>query len=307
MSLTAALSELGVASHDAIQHPIQDSTGEPIQVEIADMSSTQSADNVNEPLTETHTGPPAVVFKCAPCHLQFITEKRLQNHVRYSPAHSTGSGSATTGKENANFKNTQGPKFHFTAYKGVNRTSPTHATQPESPMTAEPFGMRPALHDEVSRLLEAHNLLWEFVELDDSEGSLEEYVTSIKGTFTCTNARCCSPQTWTSWKVALTIREFSDARYNARVYYQRCRCCKSVCEPELDGTYADRIAYRLKKWSGIAMDPPPHSNPTPHAAHLCEGCRAGYCNHTEDFEPNFPVVTSAQMNRVPGRRQHESG
>ncbi|KAK4888812.1 hypothetical protein LTR27_012343 [Elasticomyces elasticus] len=182
MSLTSGLSELSLTSHDAIEQHIEDSTAHIMPLENAKMSGTQSANNENTPLAEAHEAPPTVVFNCAPCHLRFITEKRLGNHIRYSPAHATDSGRVTTkGKENAgNVKNTQDQPFHFSAYKGVNRTSPAHATQPESPTTPEPFGMRPALHDEVSRLLEAHNLLWEFVELDDSEGSLEEYVTSIK-------------------------------------------------------------------------------------------------------------------------------
>ncbi|KAK4949229.1 hypothetical protein LTR10_011845 [Elasticomyces elasticus] len=198
MSLTAALSELSVVSHDAMQHPIQDSTGQPIQPRIAEMSGTQSTDNVNEPLAETHTGPPAVIFKCAQCNLHFNTEKRLRNHIRYSPAHTTGSGSA---KKNGRRSDSNPQRFRIqadrrdshasTAFNGVNRnftfdqilpnlpTSPGHTIRPKIPVTADLYDMRPDLHDDVLRLLEPYGLSFGFFTTDNPQGQLQEYDTSI--------------------------------------------------------------------------------------------------------------------------------
>ncbi|KAK5712186.1 hypothetical protein LTR17_018052 [Elasticomyces elasticus] len=249
MSLTSALSELSLASHDVIQ------TAQTIQAEGAGTSSTQITNNENKPLLEAHEAPSDVVFRCTLCHLHFKTEKRLQNHIRYSRAHSIGSGSATT----------------------------------EDPITYDSFDMRPALHGDVSRLLEAYNLSFMFV-VDDGQRSLKEKVTSIRGTFTCTNADCSFPQTWMSGKVAITIKMYARGQYNARVYYQRCKSCDFVCRPELDSTYAERVSYRLAKWSGKRMQALPHGANAPHDPRLCEGCRAGYPEHTKSFDPNIRVI-----------------
>ncbi|KAK5708454.1 hypothetical protein LTR97_000995 [Elasticomyces elasticus] len=277
MSLTAALSELSVASHDAMQHPIQDSTGQPIQPENAEMNGTQSTDNINEPLAETHTAPPAVVFKCAPCNLHFNNEKRLKNHIRYSPAHSTGSGGATTKSPHLGAQ-TQVPPFHYTAFKGVDRKSTSgQATRPGNPKTAASFDMRPALHDDVSRLLKAYGLSFRFFPIDNSQTSLQEYDTHIMGIYTCTNSACS--RTWKSGLAAITIRKYPKNQYNARVYHQRCVNCRSVCRPELDSSYAERVSYRLAVWSGVAVQAPPYTErlTKPHEEELCEGCKAGHC------------------------------
>jgi hypothetical protein len=49
---------------------------------------------------------------------------------------------------------------------------------------------------------------------------------------------------------------------------------------KLDGSYAERVVYRLKKWSGIDVEQPFFSDEHngPHLTALCEGCRNGRCN-----------------------------
>lgn len=84
------------------------------------------------------------------------------------------------------------------------------------------------------------------------------------------------------------IRMYPQAQYNARVYHQRCKDCTTLGRLVLDGDcYAERVTYWLKKWNGIAVQPPPNSGQSrgPHNRELCEGCRAGHCtNSNEDLE-----------------------
>ncbi|KAE8334455.1 hypothetical protein BDV24DRAFT_145839 [Aspergillus arachidicola] len=142
------------------------------------------------------------------------------------------------------------------------------------------WSMYPSHHDNVSRLLEEDNLYFEFYELDNTEDCTEEYDTNIMGRFICRN-RACSSKGWSSKKIAITMRMYPGAKYNVRVYHQRCKSCDSLSRPSLDNSYAERVVYRLKKWSGIQMSLPHYSgkNKGPsHNSDLCEGCRHGHCN-----------------------------
>lgn len=49
--------------------------------------------------------------------------------------------------------------------------------------------------------------------------------------------------------------------------------------PMPDDSYAERVAYRLLKWSGADQERPEYSGGSkgPHRSELCEGCRAGHC------------------------------
>lgn len=144
------------------------------------------------------------------------------------------------------------------------------------------WSLRPNLHDAVDELLQDEGLTFTFHPNDDS-GCLEEYDTNIMGAFECSNRRCASRR-WTSKKIAITIRMYQRKRYNARVYHQRCRSCNWLSSPSLDSSYAERISYRLKKWSAIPVTPPPYlerSGP-PHRRDLCEGCEAGHCTAGRD-------------------------
>ncbi len=138
--------------------------------------------------------------------------------------------------------------------------------------------MYQTLHDDVSRLLEEDDLNFDFNEHDDTRNCTKEYDTNIMGRFICRN-HACNSNGWSSKKIAITIRMYRGAQYNARVYNQRCQKCNRLGEPRLDGSYAERVAYRLKKWCGIEMDPPSYSGQSkgPHQSTLCEGCKNGHC------------------------------
>lgn len=125
------------------------------------------------------------------------------------------------------------------------------------------------------------DLYFGFHENDNTGNSIKQYDTNIMGRFTCPNAACGSTG-WSSKKVAITIRMYPGAQYNARVYNQRCQECKKLGEPQLDDSYAERVAYRLKKWSGIEMDKPTYSGQStgPHHKNLCEGCKDGHCTQS---------------------------
>ena len=142
------------------------------------------------------------------------------------------------------------------------------------------WSMYPALHDDVSRLLEEDDLHFDFHRNDDNKNRIEDYDTNIMGRFTC-RSRACSSNGWTSKKIAITIRMYPGEEYNARVYNQRCQECNSLGEPHLDvDSYAERVAYRIKKWCGIEMDRPNYSGQSkgPHQKALCEGCKNGHCS-----------------------------
>ena len=141
------------------------------------------------------------------------------------------------------------------------------------------WSMYPSLHNDVSDLLRNHGLLFHFHNNDDGKSCMDEYDTNIMGRFICRN-QVCPAQVWTSKKVAITIRRYSNDRYNARVYHQSCKNCGTRSKPKLDHSYPERVAYRLKKWRGVQMDAPPFSSQSgrPHRRDLCEGCKQGHCS-----------------------------
>ena len=102
-----------------------------------------------------------------------------------------------------------------------------------------------ALHNDVSRLLEEDDLYFDFHGNDNTESCIKEYDTNIMGRFMCRN-RACGSNGWSSKRIAITIRMYPGAKYNARVYNQRCQGCNSLGKPRLDDSYAERVAYRLK-------------------------------------------------------------
>ncbi|EEU36114.1 uncharacterized protein NECHADRAFT_53170 [Fusarium vanettenii 77-13-4] len=145
------------------------------------------------------------------------------------------------------------------------------------------WSMYPALHDELLKELEEDDLYLTFNNNDDERGRIETYDTNIMGRFTCHNNNCTS-RGWSSKKIAITIRMYNGDRYNARVYHQRCRSCNWLSRPDLDvDTYVDRVAYRLKKWSGVEVERPFYSRKIgkPHERALCEGCKNGHCKEGE--------------------------
>jgi hypothetical protein len=145
--------------------------------------------------------------------------------------------------------------------------------------SAPRWSMFPVLHDDVSRLLREDDLEFNFYKVDDTRNCIEEYDTNIMGRFICHN-RSCKSDGWSSMKVAITIRMYRGKQYNARVYHQRCSSCNSLSRPHLDGSYAERVVYRLRKWCGVKVEVPNFSGQSkgPHHGHLCEGCRDGHCS-----------------------------
>ncbi|KAI3316875.1 zinc-binding domain-containing protein [Xylariaceae sp. AK1471] len=148
----------------------------------------------------------------------------------------------------------------------------------------KPWSMHPLKHPEVSRLLEDDNLSFTFQNNDDESGWTKTYDSSIIGRFICHNPNCATDG-WSSKQVAITIRMYPKQKYNARVYHQRCERCNSLSKPKLDDTYAERVAYRIKKWCGIKLEMRPYSGKSkgPHKNELCEGCKAGHCAQSSGF------------------------
>ncbi|RMJ06665.1 hypothetical protein CDV36_013738 [Fusarium kuroshium] len=145
------------------------------------------------------------------------------------------------------------------------------------------WSMYPALNDELSNELETEDLYFTFNNNDDERDCIESYDTNIMGRFTCHNNNCTS-RGWSSKKIPITIRMYSGERYNVRVYHQRCKSCNWLSRPNLDvDTYVDRVAYRLKKWSGVEVERPPYNRKRgkPHERGLCEGCKNGHCEEGE--------------------------
>jgi len=140
------------------------------------------------------------------------------------------------------------------------------------------WSMYPGLHEDVLVLLAEAGLHFDFHEADD-ERCIKAYDTNIMGLFTCRNDRCRT-NAWTSKRIAIHIRMYRGRKYNARVYNQRCRECNQIGKPRLTDSYAERVAYRLKKWSGLEVETPKFAGKSkaPHRSELCEGCKAGHCS-----------------------------
>ncbi len=156
---------------------------------------------------------------------------------------------------------------------------PRRKPKPKANEVDKSWSMYPLLHDSVSQLLEAENLSFTFFHRDSDKESIKEYDTNIMGRFKCLN-KACPNSAWTSKMIAITIRMYPNQQYNARVYHQRCKDCQHLSQPLPDDSYAERIAYRLKKWSGVEMDLPSYTTGNdgrPHESHLCEGCKHGHC------------------------------
>ncbi|KAK3898257.1 zinc-binding domain-containing protein, partial [Staphylotrichum tortipilum] len=69
--------------------------------------------------------------------------------------------------------------------------------------------------------------------------------------------------------------------YDAVVFKQRCRTCQHLDTMRInENSYIERVAYRLKKWTGVPMETPEYNGEErgpPHESSLCEGCKARCC------------------------------
>ncbi|EEP75359.1 conserved hypothetical protein [Uncinocarpus reesii 1704] len=154
-----------------------------------------------------------------------------------------------------------------------------------APKQVERWSMYPDLDADVSRLLADSGLSLDFHQVDDGKDSTRAWDTNVMGRFSCHNKNCRSTG-WSSKKIAITIRMYKyipSAKYNARVYHQRCKSCNRLSRPVLDSSYAERVAYRLKKWHGIQTETAVYSGGSkgPHNSRLCEGCKDGHCRQME--------------------------
>lgn len=137
--------------------------------------------------------------------------------------------------------------------------------------------MYPNLHDAVAALIQDENLDFTFRDTFNDDW-IDEWDTNVMGTFQCHNSSC-KKKGWSSKKIAITIHSYYGGLYNARVYHQRCKQCNELSQPELDDSYAERVAYWLKVWSGIEMERLQVGGirTKPHLSALCEGCKDGHC------------------------------
>jgi hypothetical protein len=113
-----------------------------------------------------------------------------------------------------------------------------------------------------------------------------KHPTCVMGKFTCDN-NACRKKRWSSKVVATWIQGYTRNGYNAIVFNQRCESCNCLGSFKLDEkSYIDRIAYRLKKWAGVIVEPPPFlpKSTPPHEKDLCEGCKVGKCPQTPNLE-----------------------
>jgi hypothetical protein len=205
-------------------------------------------------------------FDCTTCDRRFKSDTALAQHLKNAAVHAQSTehpaALAVTGEQKPTTKQ-----------KPTKRPKPTTKSKP-----VNKWSMYPSLHNDVSDLLSKDDLSFTFYEKDEHNSCIEAYDTNIMGQFTCSNNTCRA--VWSSKQIAITIREYSSERYNARVYYQSCKRCRTTSEPQLDYSYAERVAYRLKKWSGVQMEQPPYSGLSngPHRSDLCEGCKEGHCS-----------------------------
>jgi hypothetical protein len=152
------------------------------------------------------------------------------------------------------------------------------------------WSLHPSRHRDVRRLLQDSGLSFDFYDIDDPFKCTREYDTTVMGRFPCWDTRCTS-KGWSSNMILVTIRLYPDSRYNIRVYNQRCQGCGKMSRPRLDGSYTERVVYRLVKWSGINVEPPFFSCEynRPHLTALCEGCWNGRCNSQAMSMPQRPA------------------
>lgn len=161
--------------------------------------------------------------------------------------------------------------------KSASKPAPKSASKPARE-TRTSFTY-PSLHEAVSEAVSAEIAPPRFEEDGGRGTSNNSFSSNVMGKFTCTNRKCSNAR-WSSKKVAIVIRGYPGNRYDALVYNQRCRGCDGLGTFALNkDSYVERVAYRLKRWAGIQMEPPPYTKKTtpPHRNDLCEGCKQGVC------------------------------
>ena len=141
------------------------------------------------------------------------------------------------------------------------------------------FYMFPSLHRKVMEAVSDDLPSTTFHQDGSNANPNKDYPTHVMGTFRCGN-RTCSTDGWGSRKVAIQIRGYPKNGYNATVFNQRCKSCNQLGIFKLDEeSYVDRVAYRLRKWAGIAVEKQQFTKKKgpPHETDFCEGCKRGIC------------------------------
>ena len=144
--------------------------------------------------------------------------------------------------------------------------------------------MFPSFHQDVVNSVSDEIASTRFHKNDSNRDSNNEYSTHVMGKFKCNNDSC-SADGWGSKKVAILIRGYPKNGYNAVVFNQRCKSCNRLGTLTLDKeSYVDRVTYRLKKWAGVPMEQQDYTpkEGLPHERDLCEGCKRGVCQQTND-------------------------
>lgn len=168
------------------------------------------------------------------------------------------------------------PRRPYESKKPVKRTK-------EEARTSFTF---PDLHQSVAEAVAPEISSPWFNDDGEDEDFSTEYSTCIMGRFTCNNSSC-KKRSWGSKVVAIVIRSYARNGYTAIVFNQRCKSCDHLGTLKMDHqSYIERVAYRLKRWAGVAVARPPFNAKTgpPHERELCEGCKKGVCPQTVDFE-----------------------
>jgi hypothetical protein len=139
--------------------------------------------------------------------------------------------------------------------------------------------MFPSLHPEVAIAVSEHIAPLRFNESNTNKGTKNKHPTFLMGEFRCYN-NTCPRHAWTSGKVAIVIRQYTDGSYNAEIFKQRCRACNRLGTlTRHEEAYVDRVSFRLMKWAGVEQAQPLYVLKTtpPHEKSLCEGCKRGIC------------------------------
>jgi hypothetical protein len=216
---------------------------------------------------------PTPTFSCETCNKSFGSNQALQQHLRDSIIHQINHNCETC---DISFRSDEALRQHLRDSR-IHRVEGQHQDIETEPKLFEMF---PELHEDVLEAVSGAMISPRFNHNDDDDtfdGADDMYPTNVMGNFTCKNRH-----SWSSKKVAIVIRGYPGNEYNAAVYYQRCRSCNELGALDLDdNSYVERVAYRLKRWAGVAVERPFFNEGTspPHISELCEGCRAGYCQN----------------------------
>lgn len=238
-------------------------------------------------------------FRCQDCKQSFSSNKTLRNHKSLCQASSgsslefvdtplyqgrdVGLSSNTRPKSPTVDPSLLVERFAQMLISGIPPTTTSHSKRvrrgiPASAQETKEFFVFPELHQTVADAVSPEIPSTWFNANHPDDFNHEKY-THIMGKFTCNNTSC-RKGVWGSKKVAIEIRGYEDNGYSAIVYNQRCKSCNQLGTFKLDeGSYIERVTYRLKTWAGVEMETPPFNGiqGPPHEQEYCEGCKRGKC------------------------------